>query len=64
MSLYRRIEQAITEATGEAVLIQQSHSVGGGSINQARLVKLQDGRRLFIKTHPSAERYQIGRAHV
>ena len=57
MSLDRRIEQAVTQATGEPARFRQSRSVGGGSINLTRVVILQDGRRLFIKTHPSSHRY-------
>jgi len=57
MKLDRRIELAITEATGETAQFRQSRSVGGGSINQARLVKLQDGRSLFIKTHSASSSY-------
>lgn len=54
MNLDRRIERAITEATGEAAQFQQSHGIGGGSINLSRMMTLKDGRRLFIKTHPNA----------
>lgn len=57
MNLHLRIEQAVAQATGESVRIRQSRHVGGGSINQASLLQLQDGRRLFIKTHPESNRY-------
>ena len=57
MNLERRIEKAVTEATGETACFTQFSSVGGGSINDSRIVDLQDGRRLFVKTHPCADNY-------
>jgi fructosamine-3-kinase len=57
MSLDRRIEQAITAASGQAAQFRQSRSISGGSINHCRLVTLRDGRRLFLKTHPASANY-------
>ena len=57
MNLKHRIEQAVTQATGETAHINQTNSAAGGSINDSRIVSLQDGRRLFVKTHPHADNY-------
>jgi fructosamine-3-kinase len=57
MSLQTRIESAITEATGEQAKFKDSRSVHGGSINTSRIVTLQDGRQLFIKTNANARQY-------
>lgn len=50
MKLKQRIEDAISAATGETAQIEQASSVGGGCINDSRLVNLRDGRTFFIKT--------------
>ena len=57
MNLERRIEKAISEATGEPASLIRTRTVSGGSINISRIAELQDGRRLFIKTHQDAHLY-------
>lgn len=51
--LLAAVETAISRATEGAVSVSQADSVYGGSINSAVLLTLVDGRRLFLKTHPS-----------
>ena len=53
-ALQQRIEQAITAATNATARFAHSQHVAGGCINDSRLVTLQDGRTVFIKTHPRA----------
>ena len=50
MSLQQRIETVIAAATGAAAQIDSSRAVGGGCIANARIVRLTDGRELFIKS--------------
>jgi fructosamine-3-kinase len=52
--LHRAIETAVREATGRAVAIADSTPVGGGCINDARLLLLAGGGRLFAKSNRSA----------
>ena len=52
------IAKAIARATvGGAVEIAGSRAVGGGSINRSGIVELTDGRRYFVKSHPSPPPY-------
>lgn len=48
------LEAAIGEATGAPARIAGDRTVGGGSINDARLLELTDGRRFFVKTNRPA----------
>ncbi|MFQ5660094.1 MAG: fructosamine kinase family protein [Gammaproteobacteria bacterium] len=57
MTLQARIESSITEATGEAAHLCRYRVVSGGSINDSRIVSLQDGREFFVKTHTRAASY-------
>ena len=57
MNLDNRIEQAISQASGEPVRFARSQHVSGGSINVSRIVESDDGRRWFVKTHPDANSY-------
>lgn len=47
------LEAALTQATGNEAKVKGSSTLGGGSINQSRMLSLEDGRRYFVKTHPS-----------
>ena len=57
MNLQRRIENAITEITGETARFSQARTIPGGSINASSIVSMEDGRRFFVKTHPESCRY-------
>ena len=57
MSLQARIESAITSATGEQARFEDSRSAHGGCINSSRVVKLEDGRQVFVKTNANATQY-------
>lgn len=57
MKLQTRIEKAITGATAKAAAFSQCGIAAGGCISDSRVVTLTDGRRFFIKTHPSAGHY-------
>ena len=52
--LQARIESAIASVAGGPVHIMNSQACGGGSINDCRLLQLQDGRQFFLKTHANA----------
>ena len=45
------IQQVIGEATGEWASIIAMNHVGGGCINQAEMIKLDDGRKFFVKSN-------------
>lgn len=47
------LETALTRATGSEAKVRSTNALGGGSINQSRMVSLVDGRRFFVKTHSS-----------
>ncbi len=46
------VEGLIARVTGDAGRIVRSSSAGGGCINAARTVELDDGRRFFVKSNP------------
>ncbi|HLU50366.1 MAG TPA: fructosamine kinase family protein, partial [Planctomycetota bacterium] len=48
------ISDAIAQATGRGGRIVDDRSVGGGCISDTRIVELDDGRRLFVKTNDPA----------
>lgn len=56
MSDYSRVEAGIAAATGDAANIIATTPCSGGSINDAVIAELADGRRFFIKTNPFTER--------
>ena len=45
------IEHIITSSTGQQAVLRSSMAVGGGCINAARVVVLEDGRRYFVKSN-------------
>lgn len=49
------LRQAVEQATGRRITDQRAAS--GGCINEAYLFTLDDGRRVFAKTHAQASRY-------
>jgi fructosamine-3-kinase len=51
MNIQTRIEQAIATATGTPVRFAQSRPVAGGCINDSRVVTLDNGLMVFVKTH-------------
>lgn len=51
------IRDAIRKATGTAVEIASSKTVGGGSIADSQLVTMNDGREWFVKRHPGSEHH-------
>jgi protein-ribulosamine 3-kinase len=52
-SLRRAVERVISDATGEPAAIQSGQGAGGGCINSATVITLDDGRRFFLKSNPS-----------
>ncbi len=52
MPLQQTLEAALTEATGKPARLASAEPRHGGSINDSRLITLDDGRRYFVKTHP------------
>ena len=56
MTLQSRIEQAITETTGDKAEFASARASYGGSINESSVHTLQDGRRFFVKTNPHVAR--------
>lgn len=57
MKLQKQIEQAITTATGQKARFRDYRTATGGSINNSRIVTLEDGRRYFIKSPPGGSHY-------
>ena len=51
MSLNEAVEQVIEESTGEPARIVTQASASGGSINDARVIQLEDGRKFFLKSN-------------
>ncbi|HSR52521.1 MAG TPA: fructosamine kinase family protein [Acidobacteriota bacterium] len=51
MTFDEAVERAIAEATGKRAAIKQSTGVGGGCINSARRIELEDGRQFFLKSN-------------
>ncbi len=43
------LDRVVADITGNDVTILRARPVGGGDINEARLLELSDGRRLFLK---------------
>ncbi|MCG8480094.1 MAG: fructosamine kinase family protein [Spirochaetales bacterium] len=43
------LDRAVAAVAGDGVTIRGTRPVGGGDINEARLLELSDGRRLFLK---------------
>jgi fructosamine-3-kinase len=58
MKAMTEVETAITEATGAAAEIASSTQQFGGSICEAHIAKLVDGRSFFIKTHAQSKRFR------
>lgn len=54
MTLENTVEEAIAQATGKRSAIRESGGIGGGCINSARRIALEDGRVFFLKSnaHP------------
>lgn len=52
-TLRQSVEAAITLETGAAGSIARDSACGGGCINDARVLELDDGRRFFLKTNPA-----------
>lgn len=48
---------AIAQASGERSTLVSCEARGGGSISEAFVFELADGRRYFVKTHPRATEY-------
>ena len=57
MTLLRRVEEALAGVLGTPVRIKASRSAAGGCINDSRVLELEDGRRIFLKTNRDAARY-------
>lgn len=57
MSNQREIEKAITKATGKTARFQDFRTATGGSINNSKIVNLEDGRTYFIKCSPGGNHY-------
>ena len=54
MTLNSQIEKAITRATGSEARISNQRFSAGGSINDSRVITLDDGRNYFVKSNASA----------
>ncbi len=52
MSIQLEIEKAITLATGKQAKFRDYRTATGGSINNSKIVKLEDGRIFFVKSSP------------
>ncbi|MEE8585390.1 MAG: fructosamine kinase family protein [Acidobacteriota bacterium] len=52
MSLDSVLPEVIRNATGKAAAVRSMAPVGGGCINQASRIELEDGRRFFLKSNP------------
>jgi fructosamine-3-kinase len=48
------IEAGLAARTGSAARVVAAREVGGGSIHTARIIELDDGRRLFVKSNAAA----------
>ena len=57
MKLNESIEAAISSATGSSARITTQRYTPGGSINDSRIIVLEDGRSYFAKSHISAASY-------
>lgn len=58
MSDFFRIEKAIATASGEPAQVISARPCSGGSINEAKLLTLDDGRQFFTKTNTRAEEFK------
>jgi protein-ribulosamine 3-kinase len=52
-NLHAIVEQKIEQTTGQPARIIRGQSCGGGCINDARVIELEDGRKFFLKSNPS-----------
>lgn len=52
-TLQQSVESIIAEQTGQAAKISRQSMAGGGCINNAAMIELDDGRRFFIKSNPN-----------
>ena len=52
-SLLQEVERLIGEKTGQPAAIKNAGGVGGGCINSAQVLQLEDGRRYFLKSNPA-----------
>lgn len=50
--LAKRIEAAISQATGKAAKVAREEVAGGSSIGETRRLRLEDGRGFFLKSLP------------
>ena len=53
-TLHRAVEKVVAEATGREVRVAGDRPVGGGCIHDARLLDLDDGGALFVKSNRDA----------
>jgi len=53
-AIRRAVEEAVRETTGRAIRITGSSPVGGGCIHDARILELENGGRLFLKSNATA----------
>ncbi|MDQ6968916.1 MAG: fructosamine kinase family protein [Mariprofundus sp.] len=61
-ALWRHIEQSIQLATGSAFIIQQQHSIAGGSIN--RVYRIVGGEQHFLVKINTSDRLQMFEAEA
>ena len=59
MSLFRDIETAIAEATGQAFVIALRQVAGGGCINQGLTLLGRDSRRFFLKLNVARQAHMF-----
>lgn len=52
MDLKQAVEQLIAERTGQPARIAARRACGGGCINNAERIDLEDGRHFFLKSNP------------
>lgn len=57
MSLQNEIEKAISLSTGKQARFRDYRTASGGSINNSKIVNLEDGRTYFIKCSPGGDHY-------
>jgi fructosamine-3-kinase len=56
MDRWQTITQHIEQSSGQAFVIRQQRSVGGGSINNAFVLSGENGRQYFVKTNNSGRK--------
>ncbi|MEM7454477.1 MAG: fructosamine kinase family protein [Planctomycetota bacterium] len=54
--LFQAVENVIADSTGERAVVISGRSVGGGCINNAQAIQLDDGRSFFLKFNSDAGR--------